>query len=128
MRIVPLLAAGDLIEPPISDPIPSILPLKPINAPSPPDEPPQVSVELKGFVVTLTFVSPVRTMWKLAVARSVPIYIATGLQMHQTLRLRGPNIKDGSRLPQYLQEVGILLADPTDPRYKSGIEVAVLHS
>jgi hypothetical protein len=50
---VPLFAAGDLIDPPISVPIPKQLPLKPTKAPSPPDEPPAVSEVLNGFVVTL---------------------------------------------------------------------------
>lgn len=55
LRSVPLFAAGDLIEPPISEPIPKILPLNPTNAPSPPDDPPLVSVVLNGFVVTLSW-------------------------------------------------------------------------
>lgn len=41
-----LLAAGDLIDPPMSLPIPRIEPRSPIRAPSPPDDPPGVRVVL----------------------------------------------------------------------------------
>jgi len=50
---LPQLAAGERIDPPMSVPIPRHEPLNPIKAPSPPDEPPGVKVELYGFVVTL---------------------------------------------------------------------------
>lgn len=47
----PQNAAGTRIEPPISDPTPSGAHLKPIEAPSPPDEPPGVRVRLYGLSV-----------------------------------------------------------------------------
>jgi hypothetical protein len=49
----PLFAAGLRIEPPMSVPMPRQLPRNPIRAPSPPEEPPDVNVVLKGLVVTL---------------------------------------------------------------------------
>jgi hypothetical protein len=49
----PLFAAGLRIDPPMSVPMPKQLPRNPTRAPSPPEEPPAVSVVLKGFVVTL---------------------------------------------------------------------------
>lgn len=48
---VPQKAAGARMEPPISDPIPKGAHLKPVDAPSPPDEPPGVSLLLYGFNV-----------------------------------------------------------------------------
>jgi hypothetical protein len=45
------------MEPPISVPMPRHEPLKPIRAPSPPEEPPAVNVLLNGFVVTLKYPS-----------------------------------------------------------------------
>lgn len=39
------------MDPPLSDPTPRIDPLKPIRAPSPPDDPPQDNVRLNGFCV-----------------------------------------------------------------------------
>ena len=50
---IPLLAAGERIDPPISVPIPKHDPLNPSKAPSPPELPPAVKVVLNGFVVTL---------------------------------------------------------------------------
>jgi len=82
-----LFAAGDRIDPPMSEPIPRILPLNPINAPSPPDDPPLVSVVLKGFVVTLIFVSTSQTNYKPGMSNPTYPYIL--LLVSKCIRLCG---------------------------------------
>ena len=48
---VPQKAAGARMEPPMSVPMPSGEHLKPVEAPSPPEEPPGLRVRLCGFRV-----------------------------------------------------------------------------
>jgi hypothetical protein len=96
---LPLFAAGDRIDPPISVPIPKHDPLNPTSAPSPPEDPPGVNVVLNGFVVIL-FPSALNSN-PLSSSYS-PINITTSIQMHQALRLRRPRIKHRTRIPQYL--------------------------
>jgi len=52
-NFIPLLAAGDRIDPPISVPIPRQDARNPTSEPSPPELPPLVKDVLKGLVVTL---------------------------------------------------------------------------
>lgn len=70
----PLLAAGDLIDPPISVPIPRIEPRRPTRAPSPPEDPPAVRVVLCGFTVVLC--KRVETGWKISRDDFIPCFHA----------------------------------------------------
>jgi hypothetical protein len=119
-KFLPLFAAGDRIDPPISVPIPKQEPLNPTSAPSPPEDPPGVRVVLNGFVVIL-FPSALHSN-PLPSSYS-PINIATGIQMHQTLRLCSPRIKHCSSIPEYLQNMRILFSNTSHPSYEPSIVI-----
>jgi type III secretory pathway component EscS len=121
----PLFAAGLRIEPPISVPMPKQLPRNPIRAPSPPEEPPDVNVVLKGLVVTLFH--PLAQIQTQALPFNSPIDVTTSLQMHQTLWLRSPHIKYSASPPQNLQNTRIPLRDPPNPTHKPSIEIKTFH-
>jgi hypothetical protein len=48
--------------------------------------------------------------------------------MHQTLRLRRPRIKHRSSIPQYLQNVGILFGDTSNPSYETSVVIKTFHT
>lgn len=130
---LPLFAAGERMDPPISVPIPKQDPRKPTNAPSPPDDPPAVKVVLNGFVVTLSQIStalkapsnPQLSLLSTDLSNS-PIKITTCLQMHQALRLRRPSMEHRPRVLKNLQNMAILAARPAHPRHKTRIVIQIL--
>jgi hypothetical protein len=106
-------------------------PRNPINAPSPPELPPAVKVVLNGFVVTLQCPKLAHfafVPFALTVEFHIPIKIATGLQMHQTLWLRGPNMEYASRILQNLHNMRVLRARPSNPRHEPRIMIQIFHT
>jgi hypothetical protein len=125
---VPLFAAGERIDPPMSVPTPKHDPRNPIRAPSPPLEPPDVNVVLKGLVVTLPKVSIYTHHLCCHATSNLPVYIIARLQMHQSLWLRSSCIKNRTSLPKYLQNIRIRIRNGPNPGHKSPIQVQAFHA
>jgi hypothetical protein len=136
------------MEPPISVPIPKHDPRNPINAPSPPELPPEVNVVLNGFVVALSYrlasLSSSKSLpstdstvslpllhlpyEKKAKTTNIPIEITTCLQMHQTLRLRSPHKSHTPGRLQYPHNMRILPTRPPNPSHEPGIVIKIFET
>jgi hypothetical protein len=84
-----------------------------------------VSVVLKGFVVTLF---PISHLPRFISFPNIPINITTSLQMHQTLRLRAPDIKHRSGIPQNLQNIRIAFCHSANPAHEPSVPIQTFHA